>query len=106
MLATKRPRLSHRHCPHCNKVLNVKTFKDHKRLFFDRDTKSWHKAANPSNEAGKELEITSLLSFSDDNDDGPCEECSGQQEIEPLFDDNYSPEDHENPSSENYTKGE
>jgi len=43
MLTMKRPCISHRHCPHCDKLLNVKTFKEHKRLFFDRDTKLWHR---------------------------------------------------------------
>lgn len=46
MFTTKRPRFSHRHCPHCDNLLNVKTFKEHKRLFFDRDTKLWHRVPN------------------------------------------------------------
>ena len=38
----KRQRIStHKICPHCNKELNIKTYKDHKQLYFNADTKVW-----------------------------------------------------------------
>ena len=30
-------------CPHCSQELSSKTFKAHKRLYFDQDTNEWHK---------------------------------------------------------------
>ena len=31
-----------RYCPHCQKECNIKTYKEHKRLFFSPDTMSWY----------------------------------------------------------------
>ena len=42
MNACKRIRLTHKYCPHCEKECNIKTYKDHKRLFFNHDSKSWY----------------------------------------------------------------
>lgn len=28
-------------CPHCNKNLNIKRFKEHKRLYFNESSKQW-----------------------------------------------------------------
>ena len=28
-------------CPHCNKDVSMKTFKSHKRKFYDADSKRW-----------------------------------------------------------------
>lgn len=33
--------VNRRYCPHCNKNLSLKTYKAHKRLYFDRVTKEW-----------------------------------------------------------------
>ena len=37
----KRRIITHRFCPHCKKELNVKTFKHHRRLFFDEASNTW-----------------------------------------------------------------
>ena len=44
MSARKKPRVSaatHRICPHCDKELNIKTYRAHRRLYFDSQSKSW-----------------------------------------------------------------
>lgn len=37
----KRRKVNSRNCPHCNKTLSYKTFKAHKRRYFDRITSEW-----------------------------------------------------------------
>ena len=32
---------SYQVCPHCNRELNTKRFKEHRRLYFNTDTKRW-----------------------------------------------------------------
>lgn len=34
-------RVERRHCPHCKKYLSLKTYKAHKRLYFDRNDNVW-----------------------------------------------------------------
>ena len=34
-------KLSHKWCPHCRKELNIKPYKEHKRLYFNESTKQW-----------------------------------------------------------------
>lgn len=41
MHPAKRSKLSYKVCPHCQKELNIRTYKDHKRLYFNEETKSW-----------------------------------------------------------------
>ena len=43
MISSKKPKLTHKLCPHCNKQLNLKSYKEHKRLHFDESSKLWHK---------------------------------------------------------------
>lgn len=40
----KRARItkSHRICPHCSKELNIKTYKEHRRLYYDSSTSKWY----------------------------------------------------------------
>ena len=45
MIPAKRIRLTHRYCPHCQKECNIKTYKEHKRLFFNPDTITWYVAS-------------------------------------------------------------
>lgn len=33
--------LKYKVCPHCSRSLNVKTFKEHKRLFFSEESSTW-----------------------------------------------------------------
>ena len=32
------------HCPHCNQWLSLKTYRAHKRLFYNEDTDEWLKS--------------------------------------------------------------
>ena len=41
MLSRKRMMRTHKICPHCNKEINIKTFKDHKRLYYNEVSKTW-----------------------------------------------------------------
>lgn len=43
-MITKKPKLTHKLCPHCNKQLNIKTYKEHKRLHFHESSRSWYKS--------------------------------------------------------------
>ena len=38
-----RKRVHYKVCHHCEKELNIKRFKEHKRLFFNKDTNEWMK---------------------------------------------------------------
>ena len=61
MINVKKTRLSHKYCPHCKKDCNIKTYKDHKRLYFDSDTKSWY-VSSASDGAAVESDIEGLSS--------------------------------------------
>ena len=39
----KKSRLSHKICPHCDRELNIRTYKEHKRLYFHEESNSWYK---------------------------------------------------------------
>ena len=38
----KRLRTDHRFCPHCNELLSYKTFRAHKRLYYDEHKDEWY----------------------------------------------------------------
>ena len=40
--------VTHRLCPHCDKELNMKSYKHHRRLYFDTQSKSWLMGASES----------------------------------------------------------
>ena len=39
---TERARTDQRYCPHCSRVLGYKTFKSHKRLYYNSETEDWY----------------------------------------------------------------
>lgn len=39
--AAKRPRLDQRYCPHCYETVSYKTYRAHKRLYYNIETNSW-----------------------------------------------------------------
>ena len=41
MLSRKRIKRTYKICPHCNKEINIKTFKAHKRLYYNDVSKAW-----------------------------------------------------------------
>ena len=41
MESQPRKRKRYNVCPHCNKELNIKRYKEHKRLYFNEVTKQW-----------------------------------------------------------------
>ena len=41
MQPVKKRKLAYKFCPHCGNELNIRSYKDHKRLYFDEETNSW-----------------------------------------------------------------
>ena len=41
-IARKRMKISKRYCPHCKETLSYKTFRTHKRRFYDVSRSVWH----------------------------------------------------------------
>ena len=73
MIAAKQRKLTHKYCPHCKKDCNIKTYKDHKRLFFNSDTKSWYcEGAVASEESDGECDLQASIS----SDEEPERELS------------------------------
>ena len=68
----KRPRPSQRFCPHCNEILSYKTYRAHKRLYFDSDNDIWFREPQ---------EDTEYDSKSDDEPD-----CGRDHSSSPSFD--------------------
>ena len=67
----KKSLLTHRRCPHCGKVLNIKTFKEHRRLYYDDATKLWT--------TNEDLFLPTTRSASNN-----AEPCSGAASITPM----------------------
>ena len=67
----KKARLTHKHCPHCQKDCNVKTYKEHRRLFFNQAKKSWYVPLSTSEQTAAESDVdSSLASEEDSSSDG------------------------------------
>ena len=47
-VARKKVKISQRYCPRCNKILSYKTFKAHKRLYYDPVQSAWYTVAQCS----------------------------------------------------------
>ena len=82
MIAAKRLRLTHRYCPHCQKECNVKTYKEHKRLFFNSDTMSWY-VASTSEQTAAEKDLEGL-SGSPANEEMQDHDSSCESEMEDV----------------------
>lgn len=70
MNRSKRPR--YLLCHHCEKELSIKRFKEHERLFFNKDTKEWIKNC----ESGSVRTSGSESGLSDFSDFGELECCN------------------------------
>ena len=55
---TARPTLSidRRHCPHCSQFISLKTYKAHKRLYYDSDACVWQTSKVCSDSHSLDLE--------------------------------------------------
>ena len=83
MIPAKRLRLTHRYCPHCQKECNIKTYKDHKKLFYNPDTVSWYVASTFKDrvtESDSESFNSSLPSDDEENHDK--HDSSSESEVE------------------------
>jgi len=48
-------RRSYRVCEHCGKEVNIKIYREHKRLYFDATTNTWAKDHDDVTESSSEL---------------------------------------------------
>lgn len=56
----KHPRPYQRICPHCSEIVSYKTFRSHKRLYYDRDSGTWLGAnidIDPSDVSGEARDL-------------------------------------------------
>lgn len=70
-VSKERSRITHKICPHCSKELNLKTYRDHKRLFFNESSNIWFttevgSCSRDDKEAG---DSSSFDEVHDDNND-------------------------------------
>ena len=83
----KRLRIDQRICPHCNRLLSFKTFRTHKRLYYDEVKDAWHKLVPDSNVGDEGEECPpSLMEECSSSASSPCSDCDLS-----FFDDDSSP---------------
>jgi len=63
----KRLKLLYKFCPHCQKQCNIKTYKDHKRLYFNVETKSWLTATSCNSASAKYSAIPEEVAYDSDS---------------------------------------
>ena len=52
-------------CPHCNNELSLKKFKEHKRLFYDHQTKRWDKDVSDVSSEAETSEFSEIEDVTD-----------------------------------------
>ncbi len=78
-------RYRYKTCPHCNRELNPKKFREHERLFYNYDSKEWCK------EKGSSDESSEISSFEDSNEVEHAQSETDQSEFEDYFADENTP---------------
>ena len=48
-------KVDRRHCPHCDELVSIKTYKVHKRQYYDADSGHWNPAAGQHSDSAMEL---------------------------------------------------
>lgn len=48
----------YKYCQHCDKELNVKRFKEHERLYFNKDANTWMKETDASDASDQESDFS------------------------------------------------
>ena len=71
--------MTHKYCPYCQKDCNVKTYKEHRRLFYNPDKKSWY-VASTSEQTAIESYVESLDSSLAIEDHDSCDGDSSMLE--------------------------
>lgn len=68
-------KVNRRYCPHCKEQLSLKTFKTHKRRYYDSLTEKWHSSYGLNTSESASTKETSLTQSSDEStlccDDSP-----------------------------------
>ena len=83
-------RANYKLCHHCNKELNIKRFKEHERLFFNKDANEWMKDTDidaAEDGAAPDSNESDFSSFDGNEwmiDGGNCNQ-DGCGEVEDLF---------------------
>ena len=69
-------------CPHCKKELNIKRYKEHKRLYFNKDTKQWivDDSGAKSSSVPEDSSSSDCFSSLDEGDTGDLNNLAMQQE--------------------------
>ena len=80
-----RSRLTHKRCPHCGKNLNLKTFKEHRRLYYDSNKRSWNKCEGTSSQTASSSSLLKELELVDMEIDFATSD--GEQYDDPFVDD-------------------
>lgn len=82
MHRAKRVRLAYKFCPHCKRECNIKTYKQHKRLFFNSDLKTWYTARTlPEKRVSSDSNTDSLCSFPSDKSNDSEKELLDEVEV-------------------------
>lgn len=82
-------KVDRRYCPHCQSYLSIKTFKAHRRLFFNEDTTSWSVQENDTEEENfssppRAVSYEDLIPCDDDSTGSPPPGFGGYLQI-PYF---------------------
>lgn len=87
--SSTRSHLTHKRCPHCGKNLNLKTFKEHRRLYYDSNRKSWNKCEGTDSQSASStslLEELELIDMEIDSVTSDGEESEQYDWIDDLLD--------------------
>lgn len=52
-------KFTHRVCPHCDREINIKTYREHRRLYFNETSRSWFVATGNTTKADDHQESSS-----------------------------------------------
>ena len=75
-------------CPHCKKELNIKRYKEHKRLYFNKDTKQWIvDDSGAKSSVPEDSSSSDCFSSLDEGDTGDLNNLAMQQEEIKLWHD-------------------
>ena len=80
--------LSHKFCPHCKKSCNIKTYREHKRLYFSQDLNHWYATDYTTNSEEEAEELDLDLDLTDESETGDPDDF--EEENFELYDDSYN----------------
>ena len=87
---SKKGKLSYNFCLHCNKELNIKIYKEHKRLYYDTDKGIWSQDVALLNHNNEELSDFNSPGVSDYDTDPAIEMLEDQLCNEDLCSEDFN----------------